>query len=230
MGYVYCIINTQNSMKYVGCSKNDPKKDRIQRHLSDRSGNRLVKAALQEFGRDAFTYKILETDVSADDVLDLEAFYIQKFNCVSPNGYNLTTGGKHPRYSGESRRRMAQALQGKKRGPQSDKHRQKLSNSNKGKKRSVETRRNLSLSHQGQIPWNKGKKHTEESIRKMCESHKNRIPNYRSPYYAPAKLFWDSLPTEIPLKDRRKLFHQKFQNVSKTTRNVWIRRWIRQTS
>lgn len=226
MGYVYCIINTQNSMKYVGCSKNDPEKDRVLRHFSGGSGNRLVKTAVEDFGRDAFVYEILETDVPPDDLLDSEAFYIQKFDCVSPNGYNLTTGGKHPAYSEEARSAISKSLTGKKRGLQTDEHRRKISESNKSQKRSAQTRRNLSEAHQGQIPWNKGKKHTEESIRKMREAHKNRIPNYRSPCYAPAKDFWESLPTEMPLKEKRKLFHQKFQGVSKTTRNVWIGRWI----
>jgi group I intron endonuclease len=42
----------------------------------------------------------------------------------------------------------------------------------KHKHHNEDTRKKLSLSHKGQIPWMKGKHHTEEAKRKISENHK----------------------------------------------------------
>ena len=218
MGYVYCITNTLNDKRYVGISIHDPEKDRIARHLGGK-GNLLIARALKKDGRNAFTYEILESDVFPGFLPDLEVFYIKKFNCMSPHGYNLNSGGTHAIPSAETCRKMSEAHQGKKRGPRSAETRRKISEANKGKQHnkgrtlSKEHRRKLSEAHQGRTL-------SVETRRKQSEAK-------LSPHHAPAKLFWDSLSAEMSLKEKRKLFHQKFQSVPPPTRYRWIQCWTR---
>lgn len=46
----------------------------------------------------------------------------------------------------------------------------------KGTKFSEKWKRNLSIAHQGQIPWIKGKKHTDVSRKKMSIANTGRVP------------------------------------------------------
>ena len=54
---------------------------------------------------------------------------------------------------------------------------------NKGKPRSKETRRKVSESKKGTIPWNKGKKHSEETRRKISQKKKGKKCPPRSAEY-----------------------------------------------
>jgi 5-methylcytosine-specific restriction endonuclease McrA len=59
----------------------------------------------------------------------------------------------------------------------SEEHKRKIGNALRGRKQlpfSEETKRKLSESHKGLIPWIKGKHHTNESKRKMSESRKGK--------------------------------------------------------
>ena len=61
--------------------------------------------------------------------------------------------------------------------PLSEEHKRKIGNALKGKKRpllSEEVKKKMSEAHKGQIPWMKGKHHTNEAKRKMGEAHKGK--------------------------------------------------------
>ena len=62
MGYVYKITNTVNQKHYIGISIHEPETGRIRDHLSG-NGNRILAKAIKKYGRDAFTYEILEEGV-----------------------------------------------------------------------------------------------------------------------------------------------------------------------
>ena len=93
MGYVYKITNTVNQKSYIGISIHEPEKRRIRDHLTGH-GSRIIANAVKKYGRDAFTYEILEDNVFPALLPDLEVAYIAKFKTVAPLGYNLTTGGE----------------------------------------------------------------------------------------------------------------------------------------
>ena len=155
MGFVYKITNTINNKSYIGISIHEPEKDRIRKHLSGQ-GNRIIERAVKKYGKDAFTYEILEANVFDEFLPDLEVAYIANYNTVVPHGYNLTYGGQgggSP--SAEARRKMSEARRGKK---LSEEHRRKISESGKGKKRK---------------PY-KRKPHSEKTRRKMSETHKRK--------------------------------------------------------
>ena len=201
MGYVYKITNTINNKSYIGISIHEPTKGRIKKHLSGH-GNRIIANAVKKYGKDAFTYEILEANVFDEFLPDLEVAYIAKFNTVTPHGYNLTSGGEKNKspseetrrklsefnkgkiLSAETRRKMSKANKGK---TLSKEHRRKLSEANKGKTHSAETRRKLSEVNKGkkQKPHSeetrhriseakKGKPHSVETRRKISEAQKGR--------------------------------------------------------
>ena len=62
MGYVYKITNTINNKAYIGISIHEPEKRRIRQHLSGR-GNRIIARAVKKYGKEVFTYEILEENV-----------------------------------------------------------------------------------------------------------------------------------------------------------------------
>ena len=65
---------------------------------------------------------------------------------------------------------------------------------------------------------NKGKRLSEETRRKLTEAR-------RLPEYAPAHAFFFTLPSDMPLKDKRKLLRPTFPNVKKDTIKFWVRKW-----
>ena len=273
MGYVYKITNTINNKAYIGISIHEPENRRIREHLSGR-GNRIIANAVKKYGKDAFTYEVLEENVFDEFLRDLEVAYIANFNTVAPHGYNLDSGGdKHKKLSDETRRKLSEAHKGKK---LSEEHRRKLSEAHKSRKRkphSAETRRKIGEAHKGKkrpqrseeyrrkmseahrgkkfsdetrrkiSEANNGKKRSEETRRKMSEAHRGeknanifgkrfseehrrKISEARRlPEYAPAYDFFLSLPSDMSLKEKRKMLYAKFPNVSRKTIGRWTRRW-----
>jgi len=153
MGYVYKITNTVNGKSYIGISIHEPEKRRIRQHLSGQ-GNRIIANAVAKYGKDAFTYEVLEANVFDEFLPDLEVAYIANHNTVAPHGYNLNSGGDHAIPSEETRR--------------------KISEVNKGRKHSAESRRNMSEAHKGKKSPNLGRKFSAEARRNMSEAHKGK--------------------------------------------------------
>ena len=201
MGYVYKITNTLNNKSYIGISIHEPEKHRIKDHLSGR-GNRIIARAVKKYGKDAFTYEVLEANVFDEFLPELEVAYIAHFNTVAPHGYNLDSGGSHKIPSEETRRKISEAKRGQK---HSEEHRRKNSESKKGKKRkphSAETRRKMSEVRKGNPNYGrkgekhhffgkthsaasrrkmseatKGQKHSEETRRKISDANKGKTPS-----------------------------------------------------
>lgn len=205
MGYVYKITNTVNGKSYIGISTHEPEKRRIREHLAGR-GNQLLAKAVKKYGRDAFTYEVLEANVFDEFLPDLEVAYIANHNTIVPNGYNLESGGKLPsvkhrqkisdglkgrKVTTETRLKISSAQKGKKRKPLTAEHRQKISESNTGKTMSTSARRKMSEARKGQKnPMfgrkgkdnpSFGKKRSADTRRKQSAAAKKltRCPEYR---------------------------------------------------
>ena len=170
MGYVYKITNTVNNKAYIGISIHEPEKGRIKVHLSG-YGNRIIARAVEKYGKDAFTYEILEANVFDEFLPDLEVAYIEKFNAVHPHGYNLTRGGTHVTHTAATRRKISEANKDRK---LSAEHRRKISEANKGKTPSADTRRKLSEALRGEKSPNFGKKLPTNTRRKLSNAHKGK--------------------------------------------------------
>lgn len=115
--YLYVFTNEVNGMEYVGQSLTDPRLNggRIQSHLSG-SGNPILGKDIVEYGKDAFSLQVYHfPDWTTQAELDAgEKAFIAARDCIEPNGYNLTDGGKKGfTVSDETRRLMKKS--GKKR-------------------------------------------------------------------------------------------------------------------
>lgn len=213
MGYVYKITNTVNGKAYIGISIHDPEKGRIKDHLSGH-GNRILARAVKKYGKDAFTYEVLEANVFDEFLPELEVAYIANYNTVVPHGYNLTYGGEVAKtLSAETRRKMSEVHQNR-----SPETLHKMSIGRRGIRHTAETRRKMCETRKGEKHPFFGKKHSEKTRRKLSEI--NKLPEY-----APAHAFFFSLDVTIHLPEKRKLLYSKFPNVKRHTLRSWVRKW-----
>lgn len=97
---IYIIKNDINNKVYIGQSINIKK--RIQEHFwkstckKDVSFNSALHSAIRKYGKEHFYYEILE-ECSPDELDAKERNYIEQYNSVSPNGYNILSGGQQYR-------------------------------------------------------------------------------------------------------------------------------------
>lgn len=141
---------------YIGQTNNY--KRRCNSHKSQSNTCRIFANAIKKYTWDAFTHEILHENLSIDQANELEAIYILEHNTLSPNGYNLHTGGKNYKVSSETR--------------------VKLSLASRGRITKEETRVKLSLAMTQERKdlvalSNKNRVWTEESKAKMAATKKN---------------------------------------------------------
>jgi group I intron endonuclease len=148
MGYgrVYLVTNKLNGKHYVGQT--------VTPHSRHGHGH-AIKDAYKKYGFKMFTYEALTDGDLTDKQLDcFEKFWVEVFDSVAPNGYNLERGGKRGKYVYHS--------------------------PNKGKKASEDTKKKMSASqklHWDSLPVhpNTGKKASLETRIKMSASRTGRI-------------------------------------------------------
>lgn len=88
---IYIIKNRVNNKVYIGQSINS--QSRFSHHISDglrEKGNSLIDAAIKKYGAEQFWYEVLEIVENYDE---RERYWIQYFNSLTPNGYNISGGG-----------------------------------------------------------------------------------------------------------------------------------------
>ena len=180
-GTIYKITCLITGKPYVGKTKRNLKR-RIIEHKRDSSRGRPgIDAAIAKYGWENFTVEVLEI-CPVNRLNEREIFFIAELDCKTPNGYNLTDGGKTTSgysHTKETRDKISAKLKGRpspnKGKPLSEEHKAKLSANHAdfreenhpffGKHHSPETCAILSV-------LNTGKKHTPEEIAKMSASMK----------------------------------------------------------
>ena len=95
---IYRIINLKNNKQYIGQTI-QTLETRKQKHISSSRNDKqlnysAIARAIRKYGEDSFRFEILEEDIDEKDLDLKEIYYIQKYNTLAPNGYNITTGGK----------------------------------------------------------------------------------------------------------------------------------------
>lgn len=96
---IYIIKNNINNKVYIGQSL-DVKK-RFDSHCKKNRDNSLIDAAIQKYGKEHFYYEILETQIT--NYNEREKYWINYYNSLTPNGYNILDGGQEPpHYVGEN--------------------------------------------------------------------------------------------------------------------------------
>ena len=86
---IYLIENLLNHKKYVGQS-NNPNRRFIEH--KNHQNNYPIHNAIQKYGVNNFKLTILEKNV--ENYNEREQYWIQYYNTLVPNGYNLTIGGE----------------------------------------------------------------------------------------------------------------------------------------
>lgn len=141
-GVIYKITNKRNGKPYIGQTTRSVE----QRFKEHAKSNYLIGKAIRKYGKENFTIEIIEECETPEQLNEREKFWIAFFNCMSPNGYNLTDGGNNAIPSAESCAKMSAAHTGVKRSPETV---AKMSESQKGKTLSPEHCEKISQSLQG---------------------------------------------------------------------------------
>lgn len=140
-----------NGKKYIGITSKTAK-ERFKRHCSIHSRCKALSRAIKKYGKESIIISVLAECDNWELLCLAEIEAIEKFNTISPNGYNLTSGGEG--FAGLAK---------------TEDHKKKIGLANKGKKLSI-----------SQIEWlrecNKGNKHrigkynTQETKDKISKS------------------------------------------------------------
>lgn len=97
-GYIYCITNKINNMKYIGVTTQKPEKRWSTHKWAYKSKKKIhfrkkLYRAMREYGIDNFHMEIIDTAYSKEELGEKEQKYIKEFNSRS-KGYNKSDGGE----------------------------------------------------------------------------------------------------------------------------------------
>ena len=185
---IYLITNNINGKQYIGQSIDIDTRWRQHCNAKD---NFAIHNAIKKYGKENFSFEVL-LECPVDMLNVWERDMIALYDCISPNGYNLTEGGEGYKCSEETKIKISAAMKGRipwnkgvhLESPMKGKHhseeaKKKMSEAKKGRISnrkgvpcSEEHKRKISEANKGRISNRKGKHHSEESKRKMSESHK----------------------------------------------------------
>jgi len=148
MGYIYKIKNKIDNKIYIGQTTQDLE-TRWKGHLRNSSNCRYLKSAFKKYGIKNFDFQLV--CITFDNQLDdMEIKYIEQYNCLVPNGYNIRLGGNSGKHHEDTKRKIGETLKTKyKNGmvnsmpqlgkPHNQITKQKISDTLKGHKRSQES-------------------------------------------------------------------------------------------
>lgn len=162
MGYIYLIENLINSKKYVGQTIQKDINRRWNRHkqLNKNGIGTILFNAYTKYGIKNFKFKLL--CICFDEDTDrYEEEYINKYNTLYPNGYNMIEGGKSRKFTPILRQMLSEKLSGEKH-PMFGKHLKE------------ETKQKLREKNSGINAPNYGKKLTEEEKEHLSRLAKER--------------------------------------------------------
>lgn len=89
---IYIIFNDLNDKVYIGQSINS--EERFKSHCKGNYDNSIIDAAIQKYGKEHFWYEVLETKIA--NYNEREKYWIEFYNSLTPNGYNIMSGGEDP--------------------------------------------------------------------------------------------------------------------------------------
>ena len=111
---IYCFTNLINNKRYIGSTINDVNK-RYNQHIYNAKTpevhqyNYPLYQAFRKYGIENFKFEILyQKECTEQQIRKLEKQYIQKYNCISPFGYNQTNNTEHPINDIESYHKMSE--------------------------------------------------------------------------------------------------------------------------
>jgi len=187
--YIYKITNTINNKIYIGQTIGTIEKRFHQHKINSKTKNYPLYNAFKKYGIENFTITKICKCNNIEELNELEEFLIQEMGCLSPNGYNLASGGSNFKHNKETKQKMSNIAKNrsvetkKKTGKAgkgrkcSDKTRKKISDSLKGRKCSDEARKNMSDAKKKMTDETKQKLREINKGKKLSEEHKQKISN-----------------------------------------------------
>lgn len=160
-GVIYCAKCKISNKIYIG-QTTQKLKYRINDHIyMANNGSKLpFHRAIRKYGIENFEITVVEECFSIDDLNQAECNWIKTANCISPNGYNCTTGGEHPVMNEETRKKISNATKGENNPFYGRTHTEESINKMKEE---------LSRQFSGEGNPFYGKNHTEETKKKLSE-------------------------------------------------------------
>lgn len=183
---VYSITNKMSGMQYIGVAKNP--EVRFKEHSrSKEKYTSYINRAINTHGQENFEFKVLLVS-DRTYCLDMEAKLVDAYGCLAPNGYNLCAGGRgriqfhkgvnHPQYGKrppqEAIEKARQFMLGKKLGPLTPEHKDKIGEAVKSQWSDPEQRAKKLAGMQKAHEANKGRKRplSEEAKQRHIERMK----------------------------------------------------------
>ena len=114
MGCIYKITNCINQKLYVGLTLSDAE-TRFKKHISMiySNGCSALYGAIKKYGIESFIVETICLSNDKKELMNLEKHYISELNTISPNGYNLTTGGENCRVTDKTKQKISTRLKGR---------------------------------------------------------------------------------------------------------------------
>lgn len=96
--YVYIITNNITNKQYVGITTRSIS-ERWRSHISvangTSNGHMKITSSLRKYGKENFSVSQLDTASTIEELNEKEQYWISKLNTRTPNGYNITSGGRY---------------------------------------------------------------------------------------------------------------------------------------
>ena len=92
---IYKSTNKITGKIYIGQTTHTLDK-RIKGHIKESKieSNRPFMLSINKYGEDNFTFETIDSANNLDELNDKEVYWINFYDSVSPNGYNVTGGGQ----------------------------------------------------------------------------------------------------------------------------------------
>ncbi len=155
---IYKITNKINGKIYIGQTTRTAA-SRFTEHCTGSSKCRYLRHALDKYGRDSFSLEVIGTYASSQDLNLAEEYWIEYFQSLAPDGYNLQSGGYFGLPCGETKKLLSQKA--------------------KERKVSADTRKKISLRMAGAGNPRYGVRMSQETKDKIAAA--NRHPVYFGP-------------------------------------------------
>ena len=99
-GTIYCIENTLDDKMYIGQTVDFER--RMYQYATGTCHDGYIRRAIVKHGWKHFSVKVVE-EIPVEDLDEAERFWIAFLDTMSPNGYNLRSGGHGGSFSLETR-------------------------------------------------------------------------------------------------------------------------------
>lgn len=215
-GNIYKFENKLNGKIYIGQSRCIER--RYEAHVYCDKPMYELDRAIKKYGIENFNYEILESfdTENLEEVNkwmdEREDYYIQFYNSLHPNGYNLLSNRHHPEFSELTRKRISEACMGEKNGFYGRKH------SEETKKKMSESAKKRGNNHPDFVrtqeminKWKVSMKHhfetmTDEEREKLCKIQSERYKRWRNNLTDEEYDEWNHQRIEKGLKTRQERF------------------------